>query len=247
MTLTDTAFRHVPSLKDRITPVAASQVRLSYSRFEELDLQAREEGWPEGWRMDHHAREANRRAVMSGRLNRDLWVFAYGSLIWDPAIYFDEIRRASLTGWSRRFCMRLFGGRGSYETPGLMAALDTGGACESLVFRIPAQLVEHETELLWMREMFSGTYRPAFMEVETPQGPVEALTFLIERENERYAPELSDEETARIIATASGGLGENFDYLDSLARHLQELGIEDRHIFDLHEMCRKLRARAAES
>ncbi|MEX0281050.1 MAG: gamma-glutamylcyclotransferase [Arenibacterium sp.] len=241
MTLTDTAFRHLPALKDKITPVEESQVRLSYRRFEELDAQAQEEGWPPGWRMDHKEREANRRMVLDGRREQDLWVFAYGSLIWDPAIYFDEIRRASLDGWSRRFCMMLFGGRGSQDQPGLMAALDCGGNCDALAFRIPAELVEHETELLWMREMFSGAYRPVFMPAATPQGPIDALVFVMEHENERYAPDLSNDETAAMIAHATGNLGDNFAYLDSLVKHLDELGIKDAHISDLHAMCEKLR------
>lgn len=242
MILAETAFQHVPSLKDKITPMAESQVRLSYRRFEELDAQAEEEGWPDGWRMDHHLREENRLNVLQGRRDQDLWVFAYGSLIWDPAIHFAEIRRASLDGWSRRFCMRLFGGRGSMDQPGLMAALDCGGKCDALAFRIPGELVEHETELLWMREMFSGAYRPIFMPVTTPQGPIEALTFVMDHDNERYAPELSDAETAGMISRATGNLGDNFAYLDSLVKHLDELGICDQHMSDLHGMCEKLRA-----
>ncbi|MEX0338562.1 MAG: gamma-glutamylcyclotransferase [Arenibacterium sp.] len=241
MTITDSAFHHLPELKDKITPVEGSQVRLSYRRFEEIDVQAKEEGWPPGWRMDHNAREANRRAVLDGRRDQELWVFAYGSLIWDPAIYFAEIRRASLSGWSRRFCMRLLSGRGSQEQPGLMAALDCGGNCEALAFRIPGELVEYETELLWMREMFSGAYCPVFMPVDTPQGPIEALVFVMNHDNERYEPDLSDSETSAMIARATGNLGDNFAYLDSLVRHLDDLGIEDRHMSDLHAMCEKVR------
>lgn len=241
MTSQEDAFRHVPALRDRITPMAQSQVRLSYARFEELDAQALEENWPPDWRMDHAARERNRHEVLDGRLDQDLWVFAYGSLIWDPALHFSEIRRARLTGWSRKFCMRLTGGRGTPERPGLMAALDHGGHCEAVAFRIPAELVDHETEVLWMREMFTGSYHPCFMPVETPQGPVQALAFVMDHDNERYEPDLSEKDKARIIATAEGGLGPNFDYLASLALHLTDLGIDDPYIVGLHKQCCALR------
>ena len=229
-------FRYAPALRGRITPPDESDLRLTYERFDELDEEARRENWPPGWRMDHDDREANRQAVLRGRFDRDLWVFGYGSLIWDPAVHFDEIRLATITGWQRRFCMRIEGGRGTYERPGLMAALDQGGRCDGVAFRIPAALVAQETEPMWLREMFSGSYRPTFIEASTPQGPIEALTFLIDPENRRYIPDLSDEDTARIIATAEGRLGRNFDYLDSLVRHLQDLGIEDPDMCRLHDM-----------
>lgn len=235
------AFRHVPSLRALVTSPDTSRMRLSYARFEELDAQAEVENWPPGWRLSHEAREANRKKVLQDRLDRDLWVFAYGSLIWDPAIHVDEVRRASLTGWSRRFCMRIHSGRGTNDQPGLMAALETGGTCQGVAFRIPADLVARETEILWMREMFSGAYVPTFVPVQTPQGAVQALTFVMDTANERYLPRLSFDQSAAIIAKAEGSIGRNFDYLDSLIRHLNELGIEDAPLVELHQRALELR------
>ena len=217
-----------------IVPPDASEMRFGQDRFAELDAEAELEGWPPGWRMEHDAREANRRAVLEGRLGSDLWVFAYGSLIWDPGVHVEEYRFAALPGWRRRFCMRLEGGRGSREQPGLMAALDDGGRCDGVVLRIKAPLVDQETEFMWRREMFSGAYRPIFKEAETPQGPVEALVFVMDKANERYMPDLSEAEAARMIAAAEGRLGTNFEYLDSLVRHLGALGVADEDMARLH-------------
>jgi len=235
-------FRHTPALRGLITPPDASEMRFDQDRFDELDAQAQAEGWPPGWRMEHDAREANRHAVLSGRFGQDLWVFAYGSLIWDPAVQVDEYRYGMLPGWRRRFCMLLEGGRGSHERPGLMAALDEGGHCDGVVFRIPAALVDQETKYMWRREMFSGAYRPVFLEAATPQGPVDTLVFVMDRENRRYMPGLSEEEAARMVALAEGGLGPNFAYLDSLVRHLEQLGIEDEEIQRLHTRAGAYRA-----
>lgn len=234
MPFPDHVFRHTPALRGRITPPDVSEMRFGQDRYDELDEQARTEGWPPGWRMEHDDREANRQAVLAGRMDRDLWVFAYGSLIWDPAVHVEEYRYGTLTGYSRRFCMLLEGGRASHDRPGLMAALDQGGHCDGVVFRIAAPLVDRETEFMWRREMFSGAYRPTFLQTATPQGPVEALAFLMDRDNRRYAPHLSEDEAARMIARAEGGLGPNFDYLDSLVRHLDDLGLEDPDIRHLH-------------
>ena len=235
-------FRHTPALRGLITPPDQSEMRFGQEFYAEIDAQAKEEGWPPGWRMADDAREANRRTILKDRFGKDLWVFAYGSLIWDPAVYVEEYRLGTLTGWHRSFCMRLEGGRGSHDRPGLMAALDEGGSCEGVVIRIAADKVDQETEFMWRREMFAGSYRPVFLQVTTPQGLVEALTFVMDRENERYVPNLSEKEAARMIAFAEGGLGPNFEYLDSLIRHLDELNISDDAMHSLHSRAVSLRA-----
>ena len=236
-------FRHTPALQGRITPPETSEVRFGQERYDELDIQAAAEGWPPGWRMDHAEREANRQAVLKGRWDQDLWVFGYGSLIGDPGVYVEEYRYGALAGWQRRFCMRLEGGRGTHARPGLMAALDAGGHCDGVVIRIAADRVADETQFMWRREMFSGTYTPTFLTVETPQGPVDALVFLMDRANERYMPDLSDDTAAEIIATAEGGLGSNFDYLEQMVLHLEELGLEDAPMRKLYQRCLLYRRR----
>ncbi len=95
---------------------------------------------------------------------------------------------------------------------------------------------------MWRREMFAGAYCPVFLEVATYQGPVDALVFIMDRTNHRYMPHLTDEEAARMIALAEGGLGSNFDYLDSLVRHLNDLSIHDDHMKRLHALARTFRS-----
>jgi len=238
-------FRHTPALRGKVKPPSESEMRFGLERFEELEKQAIDEGWPADWRMDHDEREANRLRILGDRLGRDLWVFGYGSLIWDPAVYVAEYRYGALGGWRRSFCMRLEGGRGTHERPGLMAALDEGGRCDGVVFRLPAERVDRETAFMWNREMFAGAYRPVFLEVATPQGPVEALTFVMDQSNPRYMPDVPEERAARMIAHAEGGLGPNFDYLDSLVRHLDELGLEDAAMHRLHARARAVRSAEA--
>ncbi len=217
-------------------------MRFGYDRFDELDIKAAAEGWEPGWRMDHDEREENRQQVLRGRMDKDLWVFAYGSLIWNPGVYVDEYRYATLNGWQRKFCMRLLGGRGSRERPGLMAALDQGGDCHGLALRIAAPLVERETAFMWRREMFSGGYVPSFFPIATPQGTVEALTFVINPEKQGYLPNLPQTEVAEMIAFAEGDLGPNFEYLDSLVCHMNDLGIEDPEMTQLHTLTQNRRA-----
>jgi glutathione-specific gamma-glutamylcyclotransferase len=220
------AFAHVPGLAGKIIHPDQSRFRLTRASFDVWDERAREAGYPSNWRRSHEEREALRLQALQGRLDRDLWIFAYGSLMWDPAVHFVEVRNATLKGLHRRFCLKIEIGRGSRSNPGVMAALDQGGECHALVFRVPAQWVDRETEILWMREMIREGYVPVFRAVETPQGPVEALAFAIDRRGPRYA-NVSIEEAAHLIATGTGILGSNREYFDTLSQQLALLGIRD--------------------
>ena len=139
MPLLPDAFIHVPMLTGKIIEPEQSAFRISLASFEEWDRRAAAAGFPE-WRRSHEDREATRSAALAGRLNADLWVFAYGSLMWDPAIHVAEIRQATFPGFHRRFCLKITIGRGSRKAPSLMAALDLGGECHGLAFRLPACL-----------------------------------------------------------------------------------------------------------
>ena len=225
MPLPPEAFRHVPALAGKIVEPEKSFFRLSRERLTELDRLARENGFPENWRLSDEAREATRREALDGRAG-DLWLFAYGSLMWDPAVHVVEIRTAALEGYHRRFCLKSRIGRGSADRPALMAGLDLGGECHGLTLRVPADHVDRETEILWMREMIAGSYVPTFVPVETPQGPLEALAFVINRQSSRYCePDL--EEAARLIATGRGARGTSLEYLENVAERLALLGLSD--------------------
>jgi cation transport protein ChaC len=207
MLLSPNAFVHVPMLAGKIIEPEKSTFRVSLATFEDWDRRAAQAGYGPNWRRSHQDREATRTTALAGRLNDDLWVFAYGSLMWDPALHIVEIRRATLQGFHRRFCLKAEIGRGSKEAPALMAALDVGGECQGLAFRIPAEAVNHETEILWMREMIGEAYLPTFRSVLTPQGAVEALAFAIDRTSRRFA-DLSTAEAAAIIASGKGCSGQ---------------------------------------
>lgn len=232
-------FRHHPHLRSKI-------IEPETSRFRSLDLshmdrKMRAMGLPEDWRRSDEDREASRLTALEGRWDKDLWVFAYGSLMWDPAFHFTEVRRADLRGYHRRFCLRSEVGRGTPERPGLMAGLDVGGTCNGLVFRIAAETLEEESKFLWRREMILHSYAPEFLELETAHGAVEAMAFLVNRDNPLLLPPLSLEETAQRIAQAEGYLGPNIDYLENLADYFELLELEDDELFRLRDLARAYR------
>ena len=158
----------------------------------------------------------------------DLWVFGYGSLMWNPAFDYAERQTGIVRGWHRRFCLWMEMGRGSPDNPGLMLALDRGGTCRGVAFRIPPAEVRSELLIIWRREMFGTAYLARWVNVRTTCAPVPAITFVVNRDHSRYAGRLSDAEAARRIASASGPLGSCAAYLQNTLDHLASLGIRDR-------------------
>lgn len=234
-------FRHHPRLAALITPPEES----SFRDFnpEKMDDIVRENGGPADWRLSDQAREADRQETLENRWERDLWVFAYGSLMWNPGIHFAEVRRGFAPEVERRFILRdKFGGRGTCDAPGVMAALEPGAGCHGLAFRIAHTALEEETRLLWRRERVGHAYHSDFITVETDHGPVEALAFLANHDAELIVPDLSHADQVRFCATGKGWLGSSFDYVANLAAHFAELGIEDPGVTRLLEDARAFRA-----
>lgn len=157
----------------------------------------------------------------------DLWLFGYGSLIWNPAFHYEEKCCALLQGWHRSFCLKLFMGRGTPEKPGLMLALEPGGTCRGVAFRIAAKQVRQELWLLWQREMFGGSYNASWVGLEIGGQMVQGLTFVINPSHARYVQDLSTTQTAQMILEGQGELGTNLEYFENTISHLRELGIED--------------------
>jgi cation transport protein ChaC len=157
-----------------------------------------------------------------------IWVFAYGSLIWNPAFEFVERRVGHVHGFHRQFCLWTHLGRGTPATPGLMLGLVPGGSCHGVAYRIAESAVRTELEILWRREMIGGSYVPRWVAARTQDGVVRAITFTVNRTNERFAGRLADNVVADAIAVAAGRLGRCADYLFETVAHLAALGIRDR-------------------
>ena len=161
-------------------------------------------------------------------MHAPLWVFGYGSLIWNPGFPVAERRIARLNDWHRSFCMRSIHHRGTVDQPGLVLALDqaAGAHCTGVAFRVDTG---HEAATLFAlreRELISSAYLEKVLPVATDDGQIEALAYVIDPDHVQYC-QLDREEQALIIAQAVGGRGPNRDYLWSTTAHLAELGIAD--------------------
>ncbi len=170
-------------------------------------------------------------------------VFAYGSLIWNPCFEVADSRSATLEGYCRQFSIWSVHARGTPDKPGLGFALERceGARCEGMLFTLPPGAAVPELEPLWEREMWTSTYRPAWVEVKAGEDLVPALTFVAAPEHPQYAGNLPVADVAAYIASASGKFGSCRDYLALTVDALQGAGFSDPDLEALLDAVDRLR------
>ncbi len=178
------------------------------------------------------------RALAGWRPGQDLWVYGYGSLVWRPEFNYAERRTALLRGYHRALCLWSRVNRGTPEIPGLVFALDAGGSCRGVVFRLPAGEVPDIMQALWRREMPSGAYLPRWLPCRTDEGTVQALAFTMNRQVEAYVRDLSIEQQIEIIHRAHGIYGPCLEYVLQTEEALRQHGIHDQRLRKLVEALR---------
>lgn len=220
-------------------------MRLTERHVGYLQPETTSEAMPEPPEGMHQATPENHAATIARLLGPDpdghdeVWVFAYGSLIWKPACDFVEMRTALVHGWHRAFCLgwnTRF--RGSEANPGLMLALDRGGACNGVLYRLPPERITEAMVKLLEREMawLPSAFPPRWVTARAGERTIRALTFCIDRHSGRYVSGLSPERIAQVLATATGNRGSMAEYLFSTVQHLEQVGIHDPHLWHLQEL-----------
>ena len=193
-------------------------------------------------RLPEEDRIAARDDALKAMPDDNIWVFGYGSLIWNPAFHFVEQRKGRIHGWRRSFCLETPMGRGSPDCTGLVLGLDRGGSCQGVAFRLDPEHALQELDIVFRRELVSDAYSARIVRVHGDDGPVPAVTFVMNRKSPRYCGHLDLEQMARKIAEAEGWLGPCSDYLFNTAEHVRELGLNDRGLFWLEKRVKALQA-----
>ena len=169
----------------------------------------------------------------------DLWIFGYGSLMWDPGFHHSDSHPAVVHGYHRRFCVYSYNYRGTRARPGLVLGLDRGGACKGIVYRVPRRHAKAALGYLWERELDGGVYRFRKLRARLARGSVTAYSCVVDRAHPGYAAELSIEETARLICQGVGKRGLCLHYLENTVRHIEALGLTDGHLHQLMEVVQR--------
>lgn len=161
----------------------------------------------------------------------DLWVFGYGSLMWNPGFPHGQARLARIHGYHRSLCVWSWVHRGTRERPGLVLGLDRGGSCLGIAHRVAAAHRDETVRYLYARELVTHVYIPVIRPIRIPElGTVAALTFVVDRDHDQYAGKLSATEAAWTVRHARGASGANPEYFANTMAHLEELGIRCPHL-----------------
>jgi len=164
---------------------------------------------------------------------RELWIFAYGSLIWRPGFSPAESVPARITGWHRRLCIYSHVYRGTPVRPGLVFGLAAGGSCDGLAMRVAPGEEGAVRSYLFRREQVTNVYRATMHPIELggkPGRTVQALVFLADPRHRQYAGNLPTDRQVAIVRRARGRAGSNLDYVLNTAEKLAEAGFEDPHL-----------------
>ncbi|MGH1361288.1 MAG: gamma-glutamylcyclotransferase [Burkholderiaceae bacterium] len=176
----------------------------------------------------------------------EVWVFGYGSLIWNPLFQFDQFELATLYGYRRRFCLKTEISRGTPDCPGLILGLEPGGSCRGLAYKMATQNLAEDLSLMWRREMLTGAYSPRWVRLKTRDTNINALAFVMNRDYPFYARGLSDDQTAQVLANASGPLGSCEEYLTKTHAGLVSHNIVDAHMNTLIKKVRLINQNKSE-
>ena len=172
---------------------------------------------------------------------QDLWVFGYGSLMWNPGFPFVGRSPAHLYGWHRSLCIYSWFHRGTPEKPGLVLGLDRGGSCTGMAFRVAAEDTAATIAYLREREQVTAVYRELMVKVRLRDGSgphVEALTFVADRTQPQYAGRLPVDVLERFVRQGVGNSGANPDYVIATVDHMRDSGIPDAHLYELADRLR---------
>lgn len=165
-----------------------------------------------------------------GAPSGDMWVFAYGSLMWNPGFAFAERCEARLLGAHRALCVYSFHHRGTPERPGLVLGLDLGGSCRGIAYRVAADEWPATHAYLTRREQISGVYRETIRRIRLLDGSgrdAPAVAYLVNRAHPQYARGLTLEDQLHLVRRSHGTSGPNTDYVVATVDALESLGIRD--------------------
>lgn len=162
-----------------------------------------------------------------------MWVFGYGSLIWSPRFDYLERHPATLTGFSRDFCVSTRHHRGNCQQHGLVLGLrrEPGAVCQGVAYRVCRTQIETVRDYLARRELVEDTYIESMVTVTLADGRAPAaLTYTVNESSQMVINDLTPQQKASIIQAAHGKSGANIDYFTSTVKALKRMGIEDRRL-----------------
>lgn len=161
----------------------------------------------------------------------DLWVFAYGSLMWSPGFATAERLTARVFGYHRDLCVASIHYRGTPDRRGIVLGLRRGGSCQGVALRVTAAQRQAVAAYLDSRELITRLYHPRFLTCRLADGrQVSAYGYVVDPAHDQYLGHLSRAEKLDLLTQGRGVRGTSLDYLRSTVDCLEQHGIADRHL-----------------
>lgn len=182
--------------------------------------------------------DASIASTLSQQREEDIWLFAYGSLIWKPEGPSVERMSAGVKGFHRGLNLWSRIHRGTPELPGLVLGLDEGGECHGMVYRLPRENLNAQLKALWRREMPDDSYRPEWLDCALEDGRhIKALGFVLEPERGNYAGYQPDSVLKQVFSQARGKCGSSRDYLSNTLKALRARSMPDVQLEAMFSRC----------
>jgi cation transport protein ChaC len=184
--------------------------------------------------------QARRKIIPDKGIGEDIYIFAYGSLLWNPTVDYEDEFLAKVYGFHRSFCMKTNLGRGSFKNPGLMLGLDKGGSCQGSAFKLRNSEAIKNIDILFRREMVTGAYKPKLLKTILVNGrKVLSLAFTVDKKHKNYFQDKEIQTKAKMISNAHGFLGSCEEYFQNTLESLSELNIVDSEMTAISNYLKK--------
>jgi len=185
--------------------------------------------------MDREDRKNSKMNILKSNTSDEIWIFGYGSLMWDPRIKFLEKMAGTLLGYHRDFCVWTQLARGSAQMPGLGLGLESGGSCKGVLFKIDPKFAETELQKVWERELYTAVYNPIWGKVSSSKKSIRAISFITNKNHMQYCGEMNLRDRAYYIRSATGKNGPCIEYLKNTIMYLAKSGSNDAYLNQLLE------------
>ena len=172
-----------------------------------------------------------RKIIPDGGIGKNIYIFGYGSLLWNPTINYEAQYLAKIYGFHRSFCMKTHLGRGSFKNPGLMLGLDKGGSCIGSAYKLNRDDAIKNIDILFKREMVTGAYKPKLLKTKLDNNKIVlSLAFTVDKKHKNYFSDKDTSVKASMISKANGFLGSCKEYFEYTLKSLEELNITDKEM-----------------
>ena len=163
-------------------------------------------------------------------IERSVWIFAYGSLLWRPGFAFHSCRSAILPGWKRRFWQGSPDHRGTKSHPGRVVTLvpQASAVCVGMVYQLDRENADEIMRALDVREQGGYVREQLQVSLENRQS-IAATTWIAHSDNQNFLGPTTHSNIASHIASSAGPSGSNIDYFERLLDALSQLNVREAH------------------